>query len=116
MVREKKLTVKQQMALDMLTSGVGYTYKEIAETVGVSPKTLWDWRTGKDFVIFQEEMEKRNEQRWLATVDIAREAARQLCEERNPKMVEFVLKNAGYNPTTKVEADITNDIVINIGE
>lgn len=30
-------------------------------------------------------------------------------------MVEFVLKNAGYNPTNKVEADINTDIVITIG-
>jgi hypothetical protein len=25
-----------------------------------------------------------------------------------------VLKNAGYNPTNKIEADVTTDIVINI--
>ncbi len=31
-------------------------------------------------------------------------------------MVEFVLKNEGYNPTQKVEADINTDINITIEE
>lgn len=31
-------------------------------------------------------------------------------------MVEFVLKNEGYNPTQKVEADISTDINITIEE
>ena len=37
-----------------------------------------------------------------------------LVAQDNPKMVEFVLKNEGYNPTQKVEADVKTDIVINI--
>ena len=32
----------------------------------------------------------------------------------NPKMVEFILKNEGYNPTQKIEADVKTDIQINI--
>jgi hypothetical protein len=31
-------------------------------------------------------------------------------------MVEFVLKNEGYNPSTKVEADVKTEITINIEE
>lgn len=34
----------------------------------------------------------------------------------NQRMIEFVLKNEGYNPTQKVEADVNSTIVINIGE
>ena len=37
-----------------------------------------------------------------------------LVAQDNPKIVEFVLKNEGYNPTQKVEADVKTDIVINI--
>lgn len=89
-------------------------YKDIAEEVGVSVKTLWEWRNGSDFVNFQEELDKVNEQRWLATIDIARRSAQKLCEDGNQKMVEFVLKNAGYNPSQKVEAEISTDINITI--
>lgn len=50
----------------------------------------------------------------MATVDAAREAAFRLVEQDNPKMVEFILKNEGYNPTQKIEADVKTDIEINI--
>lgn len=114
MEKQKKLTPKQKLALELLTNGEGLSYKAIAEQVGVSPKTLWDWRNSTGFVNFQEELAKINEQRWLATVDAAREAAFNLCKNGNQRMVEFVLKNEGYNPTQKVEAELTNDINISI--
>jgi uncharacterized protein YjcR len=116
MAKEKKLTDKQQMALELLTCGKGMKYKDIAETIGIDVKQLWRWRNDPDFSHFQEELSKLNEQRWLATVDIAREAASKLCAEGNQRMVEFVLKNEGYNPSQKVEAEVNTDIVINIGE
>lgn len=113
-MKEKKLTPKQKLAIELLTNGQGLSYKAIAEQVGISPKTLWDWRNSTAFVNFQEELAKINEQRWMATVDAAREAAFNLCKNGNQKMVEFVLKNEGYNPTQKVEAELTNDISITI--
>lgn len=113
--KKKKLTTKQQLALEMLTSGKGYTYRQIAEKVEVNPKTLWEWRNSPEYVTFQEELNRLNEIRWQAAEDAAREAAIQLCKDGNQKMVEFVLKNAGYNPTQKVEADVNQDVVISIG-
>lgn len=110
------LNKKQKIALECLTSGKGMSYKEIAETAGVSPKTLWNWRNGNEFTEFQDELKKINDERWLALVDAARAAAHRLVENDNQKMVEFVLKNEGYNPTQKLEADINTDIVINIRE
>jgi uncharacterized protein YjcR len=116
MAKQKKLTDKQQMALELLTSGKGMKYKDICEAVGVDQRTLYRWRTESDFVHFQEALQKLNDERWLATVDAAREAALKLCNEGNQRMVEFVLKNEGYNPSQKVEAEVSTDIVINIGE
>ena len=110
------LNKKQWLALELLTSGKGMSFKEIAEEVGVSPKTLWNWRNGNDFTEFQEELAKINNERWQAAEDAARAAAIKLCKEGNQKMVQFVLQNAGYNPTQKVEADLHTDIVINIEE
>lgn len=114
MEKQKKLTPKQRMALELLTNGQGLSYKAIAEQVGVNPKTLWDWRNEPEFTHFQEELERINTQRWMATVDAAREAAFNLCKNGNQKMVEFVLKNEGFNPTQKVEAELSNDISITI--
>ena len=114
MAKPKKLTPKQRQALELLTCGKGLKYKEICEIVGINPKTLWDWRHEPEFTHFQEELQRLNDERWLATVDAAREAAARLVANDNQKMVEFVLKNEGYNPTQKVEAEIKTEININI--
>ena len=110
------LNKKQKMALELLTSGEGMSYKEIAEAVGVSAKTLWNWRNGNDFTEFQQELQRINDERWKAAEDAARAAAIRLCKEGNQKMVQFVLQNAGYNPTTKIDADLHTDVIINIEE
>jgi transcriptional regulator with XRE-family HTH domain len=110
------LNTKQRKAIELLTSGQGLNLKEVAEQAGVSPKTLWNWRNGNDFTEFQEELEKINHERWQAAVDAARAGAIKLCKDGNQKMIEFVLKNEGFNPTQKVEADISTDINITIEE
>lgn len=112
----KRLNEKQQKALELLTCGKGLSYKAIAEEVGINPKTLWDWRHLPEYTHFQDRLEQLNDERWLATVDAARAAALRLVEKDNQKMVEFVLKNEGYNPTQKVEADLHTDINIVIEE
>lgn len=112
----KRLNDKQQLAIELLTCGKGMTYKDIAAAVGIDVKQLWRWRNSPDFSHFQEELKRVDEERWLATVDIAREAAAKLCAEGKTEMVKFVLQNAGYNPTQKVEADLRTDINIVIEE
>lgn len=110
------LNAKQKKAIALLTCGEGYSYSYIAEEVGVSVVQLWKWRTQPQFEEFQAELKKVNELKWLATVDAAREGAFKLCKDGNQRMIEFVLKNEGYNPTQKVEADLHTDIQINIEE
>lgn len=110
------LNTKQRKAIELLTSGEGLNLKEVAEQAGVSPKTLWNWRNGNDFTEFQEELKRINDERWRAAEDAAREAAIKLCKEGKTEMVKFVLQNVGYNPTQKVEADISTDINIVIEE
>ena len=109
------LTAKQRKAVELLINS-NMTYQEIADEVGVNRKTLYDWRHEPQFTSFQEEYQRLKQEQWLATVEAARKSALKLCADGNQKMVEFVLKNDGLNPTQKVEADINTDIVINIGE
>lgn len=110
------LNKKQRIALELLTSGRGMSYKEIAEAADVNEKTLWRWRNEPAYAEFQGELKRLNDIRWQAAEDAARESAIRLCKEGNQKMVQFVLQNAGYNPTQKVEADVKSDIIINIDE
>ena len=114
--KKKTLTAKQREALAMLTCGEGYTFNEIADTIGVNLKTLWRWRNEPAFAHFQEALAEINNERWQAAEDAARQAAIRLCKADNQKMVQFVLQNVGYNPTQKVEADLHQDITIEIEE
>lgn len=106
------LTDKQIKALELLTCGEGLTYTAIAEEVGIDRKTLWSWLNKPQFSPFQEELQRINDERWKSLVDAARASALRLVQKDNEKMVEFVLKNEGYNPTQKVEADLHTDINI----
>lgn len=116
MARAKRLSDKQTKALEMLTSGMGYDLKYIAETIGIDKKTLWNWRNSPDFSLFQDELKRLNDIRWQAAEDAAREGCISLCREGNQKMIEFVLKNAGYNPAQKVEAEVSSNITITIDD
>lgn len=110
------LNPKQRKALELLTCGKGLTYEEIARQVGCNVSTLRDWRNGDGFQEFKSELKRLNDIRWQAAEDAARQGAINLCKDGNQKMIEFVLKNIGYNPTQKVEADVSSIITINIGE
>ena len=112
----KNLNAKQKKAMELLTSGEGLTLKQVAEQVDVNEKTLWSWRNKPEFTMFQEELKRINDERWKAAVDAARQGAIKLCKDGNQKMIEFVLKNEGFNPTQKVEAEISTDINIVIEE
>lgn len=112
--RNKRLTEKQQMAIELMTSGLGMKYKDIAEAVGVDQKTLWRWRSEPEFAHFQGELERINGERFAMLADAARASALRLLLADNEKMTEFILRNDGLNPTQKVEADVKTDVVIEI--
>lgn len=116
MAKVVRLTEQQEKAIELLTCGEGLQYKEICRRLGICRKTLWNWLHSPSHVLFQEELERVNSERWDCIIDAARESAMRLVKGDNQKMVEFVLKNAGYNPTQKIEAEVKNDIVINIEE
>ena len=116
MAKGKRLNEKQRKALELLTCGEGLTYTAIAEEVGVDRKTLWSWLNAPQNSTFQNELQRLNDERWKSLVDAARASAMRLVKKDNQKMVEFILKNEGYNPTQKLEADLHTDININIEE
>lgn len=99
------LTAKQKQAVNLLVNS-NMTYTEICEEVQINMKTLWRWRHEPEFAQFQAEYQRLKDEQWLATVEIARRSAMKLCAEGNQRMVEFILKNDGLNPTQKVDADV----------
>lgn len=111
-----RLNEKQEAALILLTSGQGLTYTQIAEQIEINRKTLYRWLHEPQFASFQARLKELEDERWISIVDVAKDSAKKLCAEGKTEMVKFVLQNAGYNPTQKVEADIKTDIVINLDD
>lgn len=112
--KDKRLTEKQLMAIELMTSGLGMKYKEVAAAVGVNEKTLWRWRNEPEFAEFQGELKRINDERFMILCDAARASALRLIMADNQKMTEFILRNDGMNPSQKVEAEVSTDIVVNI--
>lgn len=112
--KKKRLTDNQQKVLELLTCGQGMSYTAISEATGVARKTIWRWLHEPQFATFQQAYKDLNDEKWMITVEAAREAALKLCMEGKSDMVKFVLQNAGYNPAQKVEADVdmTSQVVI----
>ena len=99
------LTAKQRQAVNLLINA-NMTYTQVCEEVGINMKTLWRWRNEPEFAHFQDEYQRLRDEQWLATVETARRSALKLCADGNQRMVEFILKNDGLNPTQKVDADV----------
>jgi len=104
--KKKRLTEKQMLALELMTSGLGMKYKDIAEAVGVDQRTIFRWRHESKFAHFQDALKEINDARWDALADAARASAMRLVAADNASMTQFILKNEGYNPIQKVEADV----------
>lgn len=116
MAKRKTLSPKQRAALELMVSGKGYTDTKIAELVGVNRRSIYEWKTYESHKLFQDELKRLEDERFSALIDAAKESAMDLLKERNPKITEFILKNAGYNPAISMDVDLTADINITIDE
>lgn len=105
------LKEKQMQAIQLLTCGKGYSFKEICEILEISEMTLYRWRNEAEF---KAKLEEINAARWQAAEDVAREGIIGLCRDGNFKAIEFVLKNCGFNPAVKVDADLDASASIDV--
>ena len=63
-----KITEKQQKAVELLACGQ-YTKKQIADELGIAPKTLWQWGKGEEFQAALKEAELEHKRRTLAFIN-----------------------------------------------
>ena len=82
-----------------------------AKNCGVPDSTYADWKRKGEFT---EELEKRMRENFADGQRIAMETMLSLCREGDYKASEFILKNFGYNPSQKVEAQVDQITTIKI--
>lgn len=105
------LTAKQKLAVEIMVSQPEKTYAEVASEVGVDDATLWRWRQKEEF---QEYSHALCMQRFKDMEKMAIKKLQENAVNGNQKAIEYILDYIGYKATTKLEADVANEVTINI--
>ena len=102
---------KQYELLEAMLSHPMMSDVKLAELLHLNNKTVGKWRKEPEF---QKEMKERLAQQWKDAESLAQRKMIELAAEGNFNANKYILDSLGYAPTTKIEADINQDIIINI--
>lgn len=105
------LTNRQKNLLEHMLANPMLPETVCAAQCGVPNSTYFDWKKKGEFTA---ELNKRLKEQWADSERAAIDTMLSLCREGDFKASKYILDNLGYAPTTKIEADIHNDIVINL--
>lgn len=107
------LTAKKIELLEAMLAHPMMSDVKLGELLNLNNKTVGKWRKEPEF---QEEMKRRLAEQWKAAESLAQQKMIELAEEGNFNANKYILDSLGYAPTTKIEADVHTDIIINIEE
>ena len=107
------LKARQYQLIEALLANPMVPDTELAKQIGINTNTVREWKKKPEF---QEELQKRLRERWEDSERLAMETMQSLAREGDFKASKYILDSLGYAPVTKIEADISKDIVINIEE
>jgi hypothetical protein len=107
-LKPRQIELLELMLVNPMMSDV-----KLAEVMGLNNKTVGKWRKMPDF---QEELKKRLAEQWKNAERLAQKKMIELANEGNFQANKYILDSLGYAPVTKVEANVTTDIEINIEE
>ena len=107
------LKPKQIELLEAMLAHPAMSDVKLGELLKLNNKTVGKWRKEDEF---QEEMKKRLADQWKAAERLAQKKMIELADQGNFNASKYILDSLGYAPTQKVEAELHNDIQINIEE
>lgn len=107
------LKARQYQLLEALLANPMVPDTELAKQIGINRNTVREWKKKPEF---QEELQKRLREKWEDSERLAMETMQSLAREGDFKASKYILDSLGYAPVTKIEADISKDIIINIEE
>ena len=102
---------KQYELLEMMLSNPMMSDVKLAEALGLNNKTVGKWRKEPEF---QAEMKKRLQEQWKDAESLAQKKMIELAAEGNFNANKYILDSLGYAPAQRVEATVSQDIIINI--
>lgn len=109
------LKPKQIALIEAIISNPTASHVQLAEMVQISRNTVTAWKRDEEF---GKELDKRIKEVWKDSEVMAVQAMKKLASEGSFNANKYILDSLGYAPTQKhqVEADVKQDIVINIEE
>ena len=105
------LKPKQMELIELMLANPMLTDVKLAEIAGLNNKTVGKWRKEPEF---QEELKKRLAEQWKNAEKLAQRKMIDLAAEGNFHANKYILDSLGYAPAQKIEAEISQDIHINI--
>ena len=105
------LKPKQLELIEAMLANPELSDVKLAEKVNLNNKTVGKWRKIPEF---DEELKRRLAEQWKGAERLAQKQMIKLAQDGNFHANKYILDSLGYAPTTKIEADIDTNIVINI--
>lgn len=108
------LSQKQYITIETLLAHPTWSNEQIAKEAGVNRNSVSNWKRLNEE--FKEEYKRRLKENWEGLESIAIDTMKNLTLNGDFKASKYILDSLGYAPAQRIEADISNDIVISIGE
>ena len=102
---------RQQALIEAMIANPSASHIKLAEMVEVNRNTITKWKRDKEF---QAAYKERLQEVWKDGEAIAVKSMLKLAEQGSYQAAAFILENMGYKATTKIEANVNTDIIINI--
>lgn len=107
------LKAREIQLIDAMIANPMMPDTQLAKLLNINNKTVGVWRKKPEF---QEELKKRLEEKWKNAERLAVDQMIKIASEGNFQANKYILDSLGYAPTQKIEADINNEVIINIEE
>lgn len=112
-VRMAELKPKQRELLEAMLANPMMSDVKLAKLLKINNKTVGVWKRLPEF---KEELDFRLKEQWKESERIAVAQMRKLASEGCYQANKYILDSLGYAPAQRIEANVSNDIIINIEE
>lgn len=107
------LKPKQRELLEAMLAHPMMSDVKLAELLGINNKTVGVWKRLPEF---KEELDFRLKEQWKEAERLAQRRMIELADSGHYNANKYILDSLGYAPAQKIEANVSNDIVINVEE
>lgn len=107
------LTRRQKALIEYMLANPRLPETVCAKNCDVPNSTYFDWKKKGEFTA---ELDRRLKEMWKDSERMAVDTMVSLCDKGEYSAAKYILDNLGYKPVDKIQAEVTQDIVLNIEE